>query len=151
MKKKLNYTKEQFLKDVEKEVRALKRNATEEELSNLDALILNPQSQRSCIYGQLTGSCHSLRASQLIFNCCKRFVEFPDGVDVFHADKGFSKIKGLINGSKIKGVKDADQFYDTRSWDIKYFSSIETYIMFPNAKNKNLIAFLRGERKDLVL
>jgi hypothetical protein len=41
------------------------------------------------------------------------------------------------------------------SWEspytIEYISMIETYIATPDAKNKNLIDYLKGNRNDLVL
>lgn len=153
MKNKINYTKAQFLKDVEKEVRALKKTATKDELLKLDFDNLDPDSGTRCIYGQITGECSSPRASELIFRCCARYVEnLPDnGHHEFPAAKGFNVVKPLINGTSIEGVTDLKSFRQHRGFVLNYFSSLETYIMLPNAKNKNLIAYLRGERKNLVL
>lgn len=54
---KTQITKSEWLKDVAKEVEALKKNATTKEIHRLrfDALI--PDSVHRCIYGQMTGDC----------------------------------------------------------------------------------------------
>lgn len=156
MNKKINYTKAQFLKDVAKEARKLKRAATTTEIDNLNARTLDPRNYGSCIYGQMTGDCRSKRAAELIFGCCNRYLELPDGEDLTGADddeKGgsFAKMKKNINGKEIEGISNATDFKESRRYSANYYSSLEAYILLPTAKNKNLIAFLRGERKDLVL
>lgn len=133
------YTKEMFLKDVAKEARLLKKNATAEELEKLDIIKLDPSSKYECIYGLATSHCRSPRAIELIESCCKRFI-------FRHHDlkRGMKYVSQNVNGATAD-LKEGNDF------DIHHFSSIETYIMQPFAKNKNLIAYLKGEKKELVL
>lgn len=141
----MTYTKKQFLEDVAAEATALKEHATPEELARLDIKKFDPQHQRRCIYGLATGDCRSDRAVELITKCCPRFIHSMalykialgehDG-----SDEAFSVIPQFVNGKKWDGEK-----------NLKYVSTIETYIYLPEAQNANLIAFLKGERKDLVL
>jgi hypothetical protein len=117
------YTKKQFIEDVKKEAMALKEHATREELGKLDFTILNPNSGHLCVYGQLTGMCDSDRADELIKECAPRlYVHLDDFVAV-----------------------------PTNNFENFYWSPIEKYILDDDAKNKNLIDYLKGNRNDLVL
>jgi hypothetical protein len=147
----MTYTKKQFLEDVAKEARALRHKATKRELDELDFSLLDPKDEQMCIYGQMTGDCKSKRAAELILSCCKRFVDMPKEDFEQLPISSFTALRPQINGSKIEGVKTAKDFQKTRKDFVSHFSAIEAYILLPNAKNKNLIAFLKGERKDLVL
>lgn len=138
------YTKKQFLEDVAKEAKALKEHATPEELAKLDFRKLDPHSSYSCIYGQMTGSCVSERANELISNCAKTLIDFEaygrwDVDDAVEAATAVAPTKSIL--------------YHNRDKDkLKYISTLEAYIMLDDeAQNKNLIDFLKGERKDLVL
>lgn len=147
----MTYTKKQFLEDVKKEAEALKKHATDEELSRLNFNYLKPEGSSSCIYGQLTFNCRSPRASELIFKCCERYVDMPPEDSVYELPVDFDEMRRYINGQQVKGVSSAESFRETRRQTIMHFSSIEAYIMMPDAQNKNLIDFLKGTRKDLVL
>lgn len=118
----MTYTKKQFLEDVAKEARALKKHATPEELDKLDFSNLWPNDVTLCVYGQMTGYCDSPRASELIKICANKF--FIDSSGDFIYEKEFEEFR---------------------------WSPLERYITHDDAQNKNLIAFLKGERKDLVL
>lgn len=137
----MKYTKKQFLVDVAKEARALKKIATKKEIERLDAATLSPTSSTQCVYGQMTGNCVSERSIKLISYCCKRFIDlsYVDAIE----QQGFMAIREHINGAKMP----ATRILANMGW----LSSIESYISLPNAKNKNLIAYLKDERKDLVL
>lgn len=146
----MTYTKKQFLEDVKKEAVALKENATAEELERLDFNTLDPEDYTECIYGQMTGSCLEERACELIFNCCARYVTTGRNEDL--GSDSFMQLCRQINGSKIRGVDNPVQLLETREDSIiEHYSALEAYIMTPFAKNKNLIDFLKGNRKDLVL
>lgn len=132
----MKYTKAQFLKDVAAEAKALKKNATKKELEKLNFYTLNANHSEKCIYGQQTGNCRSKRAVKLITLCCKKFVQ-NEG---FHPRNGFDAVVKSVNGETSESPQ-----------TLTYLSSIETYILLPRSKRKNLIAYLRGERKDLVL
>ena len=149
------YTHEQFLLDVTAEATALKEHATKEELGRLDITKLNPRDYQTCIYGLCTSDCFSIRAAQLIYACCPRYFknEDDDGCSLERlsrtTDDSFSK---LVNGVKPDSVQDPETLCANRgSTEFMHYSAIEVYIMQPFAKNANLIAFLRDERKDLVL
>jgi len=60
---------------VKKEVANLKKFATVKERRRLSFLNLGAESTERCIYGQMTGSCFSERANQLIVKCCEEVLE----------------------------------------------------------------------------
>jgi hypothetical protein len=147
----MTYTKEQFLADVAAEARALREHATKEELGKLDAALLNPRRFDRCIYGQATGTCFGARAAELIFSCCKRyFISEIDNLTIEEASYEEPVFDKYVNGEEIEGVISAYTLHIKRR-DAPHYSSIEAYIMQPDAKSDNLIAYLRGERDDLVL
>lgn len=135
------YTKKQFLTDVAEEAKALKENATKEEINRLNFGTFDPGDNRHCIYGQITGNCSSKRAIELIGSGCIRYIENP-----FKRKINFEDVKKKVNGSNAACANKRGELVS-----IKYLSVIETYIYLPEAKPKNLIAYLKGERKDLVL
>lgn len=143
----MKYTKEQFIKDVKKEARALNKHATKEEKDRLSIELLNPDHQARCIYGLIGGNCRSMRSIELIEKCCPRY--FLNRRDNAYREKKFKAVKANVNGTRIGNntrfclLKEKDT--------LEHFSSIEAYILIPWAKNKNLIDFLQGKRKDLVL
>lgn len=140
------YTVEQFLEDVRQEAQALRENATKEELAKLNFDKLRPSRPSGCIYGLMTGHCDSRRGTELIFICCPRYVNNPQSK--------CTPLKNLVehvNGSKIKGVESADDFYDHRERGFYHLSAIEAYIMSPEGNNENLISYLKGEIDTLEL
>lgn len=147
-KKVKEYTKEQFLADVSKEVKALKKYATKEELNKLNFYWFKPHRKDKCIYGQMTGSCLSNRASKLIFQCCKRFVKNNSSTCI--SKGGFGIIKEQINGTYVGANKSLEELKRDRN-NIHHLSSLESYIFLPKAKNRNVISYLKGETQKLVL
>lgn len=140
------YTKKQFLEDVAKEAKALKEHATNRELSNLDFESFDPGNPNECIYGQMTGICTSPRAHELIANCCIRLVDN----EKYDDSDGFETIAESING-EVESVEQLNEKRDKSGCALLYVSTLEAYIMYEGADNENLIAYLKGERKDLVL
>lgn len=139
------YTFEQLKEDVKKEAEALRVHATKEELGRLDIKTLFPESVYKCIYGLMTGNCSSVRAATLIDSCACRFVK--DAMLTEVANDGFARIQKRINGVKVEGfVKERTDGPYTR-----HYSAIEAYILLPEAKNANLISYLRGETDTLDL
>ena len=63
----LNYNQlyTDFLKEVDVELKHIKKHATKEEISNLNLEQFSPQLRDRCIYGQMTGECDSGRAKEL--------------------------------------------------------------------------------------
>jgi hypothetical protein len=99
-------------------------HATKEELGRLDFEVLDPNHPERCIFGLMTGECDSDRASELIQLCTKVFLKNKDCSDEIEVTDKFKKWK---------------------------WSPIEVYIMRPEARNENLIAFLKGETDNLEL
>lgn len=142
----MNYTKEQFFADVSAEAKALRLHATKEEINKLDFDYLDPHSASRCIYGQMTGNCISPRAVELIRKCCRSFFKIP--VSGLPVDEGFSAVSKYVD---TEPVVDFVEDRKRGTFWMSYYSSMEIYIMLPEGKNENLIAYLRGDREDLVL
>lgn len=136
------YTFEQLKDDVRKEAEALRVHATSEELGRLSIDSLNPENMDNCIYGQITGNCHSVRAKELIKECAPKFV--IDRSLCLIKEQGVSRIQCNIQKDDI------NNFNEGRGWE-GYYTVLEAYILLPEAKNANLIAFLRGETETLEL
>ncbi len=119
---------------VREEAKNLKKYATESEISKLDIESFSPKYGHSCIYGMLTGDCHTLRATELIEQCAKRVYKTPE-----EYIPGKDYLANKLNGSPKKAYRS------------KYWSPIEVYI-YPN-KNldgaKKLIKYLKGEIRTL--
>lgn len=129
-------TRKELRKLVREEAYKLKLNAGNGELNNLSFKDLDPSLPNTCIYGQMTGSCWSIRSMELLEKCA-----LP--------------VSCTLSTHSIKGEKIEESFgfsplaYKKESIHRDYFSAIELYIMQPWAKNDNLIAYLKGETKKL--
>jgi hypothetical protein len=142
------YTFEQLKEDVRKEAKALRAHATEEERGRLKMSVFNPRTGGGCIYGLLSGYCHSDRAIELIQKCCVRFFRNNDLLSI--SSEGFSGIKKRVVAELIESLA---KHRGDGSGQImpEYYSAIETYILLPEARNANLIAYLRCETETLEL
>lgn len=144
----MEYSFEQFKQDVIAEATALKAMATPEELEMLNFEDLDPQDPCNCIYGQMAGSCSNLRASELIFGCCRQYINHRfaqhDTLDAIIASASGPTIEGVVDGNTLKEHRDL-------GFTLNHYSSIEAYIMIEGAKNAELISFLRGETDTLEL
>lgn len=152
------YTFEQLKEDVRKEAEALRVHATKEELAKLDITTFDPVIYDSCIYGQLAESCFSKRAAYLIFNCCRRYFksqidDSEDGLETMEEHARVGRVLELVNGETVKGINNAEDLATHRGGVLNMFhySAIEAYIITPQARNANLIAYLRGETETLEL
>lgn len=152
----MQYTYEQFIEDVKAEAKALREHATKKELDKLDVDEFDPRHHSNCIYGLMTGSCFSSRASTLIFACCQRYFadvieDKEDGYEICSHD--LSDALKFANGNKIEGIDSLEEFHkevrDEKSQ--MHYSTIEAYISILNARNADLIAYLRGETDELIL
>lgn len=125
---------------VKQEAKNLRKYATKPELNKLDINTFSPLSQINCVYGQMTGICSSLRATELITKCAVKI--FNPGSD----DAGW------LEGSKIGGKPTGE---GRNSDKLEYFSPIEVFIFLANrhdkTKNSKLISYLKGETKTLKL
>jgi len=140
------YTFEQLKEDVRKEAEALRAHATKEEVEKLNLESFDPNLPSACIYGQMTGSCTTMRAHSLIAKCCSVMVDNeqynPDSDDAISI-----VVKRPVSVNYMRKIRQDDE----SSTYLKYLSAIEAYILLPKAKNANLIAFLRGETETLEL
>lgn len=134
-------TKAEWLKAVKQEARNLKKYATKEELQKLDFETFDPENPQCCIYGQIADNCATPRAVELIKKCCNKMVKSDEWMLI--GAETFTKLKNRINGK----VGDLGRIFASS----RYFSSIEAYIVLKDAKNENLINFLKGKTKNLDL
>jgi hypothetical protein len=143
----MSYTFEQLKEDVRKEAEALKIHATKEERERLNFRSLKPSNTGMCIYGQMTDDCYSDRAAALIQKSCVRYFKHDVMPSSWNPRISMCDIREHVNGKKVKGFRK-----DRATRNINpHFSAIEAYILLPQAKNANLISFLRGETETLVL
>lgn len=127
-----------YPKLVIEEATALRKHATKEERSNLNFENLNPDSQRRCIYGQMTGDCFSERAKKLIEKSCRR---------VYSTNGKFADAK--LNGSPV-GKYRATNGGRLFGQNTDYWSPIELFISKATSRmNQKLIQFIKGEIKSL--
>lgn len=140
------YTFEQLKADVKKEAEALRVHATSGELNEIKVNKFEPSHYNSCIYGMATGDCHSERAVELIQLCTPRYFKEEVFEDVEYL--GINGIIKNVNGKKVKNFlrERTDPFFKGT-----HYSAIEAYILLPDAKNANLISYLRGETETLDL
>jgi hypothetical protein len=147
--------KSEFLVDVIHEIKALKANATVEELAALDLNYLNPKSSNLCIYGQMTGYCASQRAKELMDVSCIRVWDFTTSEPISSRRSQpytFDEIKDSINGSYSRQTWEELILTSTDSdWyrDYNYISALEGYICLTDAKLKPIIDYLKGEIESL--
>ena len=139
-------SKEQFLQDVRTEVEALKANATQEEVKNLNIETFDPDSKIECIYGQMTGNCASKRAKALMDSACVRVTNST----YFASEKTFKNLAEHINGA-YEGQTWGDEWYDGYIRRYAYISMLEMYIFLKGASPKNIIDYLKGEVETLEL
>lgn len=141
----MQYDKDQFIWDVTNEVIALKKHATPEERAKLNILLLSPRSEYQCFYGQITGSCFSKRAAELMQLCCTRYFF----VGALGDEDGENPIeKALVHIDGVNGKN----LYDRRKRGSKkpvIFSALEIYITRDGALNQNIISYLQNETKKL--
>ena len=121
---------------VKDEAEKLKIHATPEEIEKLDFSTLNSQFPSTCPYGQMTGSCWSKRANELLNICTEPYSQDLDGYE-----KSENKAYPLYEKSENKAYR----------LDGRDFSPIEFYTTQENSKNKSLLKFLKGESKTLKL
>lgn len=115
--------KSRFLKEVMDEIQNIKDKATKEEISNLDFDRLDIMHNLKCIYGQMTGSCHSERAREI-------------------TPKEYPSVASSRNEESFTTLKKEDTFNKKAH---KRFTALEVYITIKNANNKGVIAYLKGE------
>jgi len=104
--------------EVKQEADNIRKFATKEEIAKLDFEALWTPSLKLCIYGQMTGHCHSERAIELIEKCA---------VGYFH---------DIYSDFKIDNIGDVKQQ--------RHFSSLEHEIHNNPKGNKKLIEYIKS-------
>ena len=118
----------EFLAMVQEELDTIKVNATKKEIKNLDFNGFLHHSSTDCIYGQMTGKCDSRRAKEI-------FPKKYDGID-----GGYGYYDGY------RPFRTQDYVHGTN------FTQLEKYLyMVKKPQHKNLIQYLKGERKTIKL
>ena len=112
---------------VKDEAENLKKYALPRELAKLSFSKLFPWAYNKCIYGQMTGNCHSERAKELLSKCA-----IPYSVEL--------KKRHLLDYKMFEYVG------ATRN-----FSAIEFYIAQDDSSCELLINFLQGRSEVLEL
>ena len=120
---------------------------TDAEKKKLNFNELKPEYTKKCIYGQITGSCESDRAKELMDECCIRVMNFKhkELFPMFYqinneVELTFKGIKSYINGEN-KG-QGWDQ-YGYRRYN--HLSVLEAYIGLIGSNNEGLIQYIKGE------
>ena len=134
-----------FKADVLHEINMLKKHATKKEKVLLDFDRFNYDLKRNCIYGQLTGSCDSKKAEELMDKCCIRVMNLPNGTSSIE-NRSISDKEFIING-KNKG----QGWWGVGNRRYAYLSALEGYICTKGAKNKEIINYIKGNTDKLTL
>ena len=128
-------------KAVKLEAKNLKENATKKELKKLDFDELKPNHHESCIYGQMTGSCFSKRAVELINGCAPSLLD--------------GKISDEFDTTELKLRKFVKDMRSRNDDDETFWSPIEVFIVEErnkeNGNNERLINYLKGLTDKLIL
>lgn len=135
------YTEEQLYQDVLSEATSLRELATPPEKNNLNVYTIFPSNREKCVYGQMTGSCNSPRAIELMQKCCTQY---------FHnEDYDLTSLREVL--SHVNGKDSVVVAPRVRRHGIAYFSSIESYIIIKGAKCAELLSYIKGETNELNL
>ena len=145
-----NYSqkKADFLQAVMHEINMLKQHAAPEELSKMDFGKLDGGYATTCIYGQITGDCTTRRAKELMDASCIRVMDFNfphRGIDI---DDPHFNINGAYTGQSWSPFEEG---YDKTYRSYRYMSVLEAYIITKDAKNEEVIKYLKGEIDTLIL
>lgn len=125
-----------FLELVHKEAVALKENATKEELNRLEWKWVDADSRTDCIYGQMTGNCHSERAMDLMELSCERVL----------TGNGCIKVNGPLTSSmrELRESRKANPFWSPIEAYIAKEVHNEDWDGTATRRVKRLVDFLQG-------
>lgn len=135
------YDKDRFIWEVTNEAVALRENATQAERGMLNLCTLSAVYTNRCIYGQMTGDCHSDRALELIEKCTPRY--FEGGALTVYGS--LEEAIANANGTKVQRFKQMRK----ERYEV-HFSAIEIFIsVAPDKKIESLVKYLRGDSNKL--
>lgn len=138
-----------FLKDVRHEIEMLREHTTEAEKSKLDFHLFNPHFKSKCIYGQLTGSCESVRAKELMDKCCIKVMNLKESYFLAYSPSVDDE-RFVING-KYDGQTWGNYFDGLFIRSYSYMSALEAYIFTDNCDAKDVMDYIKGEIDNLEL
>lgn len=125
-------------KEVLKEALAIRKHATKDEISNLIAKDVNPDSIERCIYGKMTGNCSNDRAKVLLAACAK--VALPKDI-IYRLSQDYKLIDDKITG--------ACDIRERIGNIIECYSPIETAIMMNKSIIPKIIRVIKGKSDTL--
>lgn len=123
--------KKTFFKLVKEEAERAKATATKQEKSYLDYDRLGVQSYLSCLRGQMTGHADSVRADEILPRWMS--ANFPTRIMDTNKNQGSVFFHELRFGEQ----------HHTLRWN-----PLELYVTLQNAKNRELVGYLKGERRS---
>lgn len=141
------YTREDLVADVLTEANNIKKYATTIEISLLDYFDLHPNHVNKCIYGQMTGDCHSPRAAELIEQCTPRYFKHRVIPSFGCRTARMDRIAENVNGESVENFVNER----TNTLGHTHFSAIEAYILLEDAKPGNLIHFIKSNAQTIEL
>lgn len=112
------------------EIDNLKIHATQDEIAKLDFTTFKPFKADRCIYGQMTGSCFSDRATSLLNLCAVPYSYYTSSYERYLREPDFRRKPG--------------------DWQ-RGFSALEFYVDSIYDGNEQIIAYLKGEIQTLNL
>lgn len=140
-----------FLRDVLHEVEMLRQHATPEEIAKLNLENFCPTSKSQCIYGQMTGTCISDRARELMAVACIRCMNLPttDEIDLQQGRIDIDDPEFVINGEYTEQTWKEVSVFNVRNFQT--MTVLEAYIITRYANIKGIMAYLKGEADTLSL
>lgn len=130
-------TREELCKLVLLEANNIKKSCTAEEILKLDINLLCPLDEFRCIYGQMTGSCHNRRTTELVKDLPVYFENVFD----------YYQVGDITVNETLKREVNFSVNLSTMLKEV--FSPIEVYISLPESDNENLINYIKGTSKEL--
>ena len=127
---------------IKQEADEIIKNASEEELSVLSAAGVK-NTVNGYVYGQMTGHCNSERALELIEKCCTRVYD--------HTENPYLLLNGSPVGKKRIGSYNQIKFFSPIEAMLLYIDRSQAYNLLMTENISNLIKYLKGETKELIL
>ena len=116
------------------EAKALRRYTTPQQKASLSLDLFDPRDGEYCIYGQLTGDCDSIEATELAKKCAKGL--FSNSLSLIGKNEYYLE-SHYAPHAKIRGTE--------------YFTPLEVYIYNRNADAKRILRYIKGDTDELNL
>lgn len=141
-------SKRNFLLAVTHEVKMLKKHTTLEERSKLNFENFDPTTKMGCVYGQMTGSCDTFRARELMGLCCRKELNVSNAQLEYST---FDEVKPLLTGitKSYRGTTWDSGVWHRRSYD--YLSALEAYIFIRDTNRSHVLEYLMDKTNTIKL